>query len=211
MMGPRLWSMPAAMAAVCPKLRRKRTTRSHGRRGRGRAQESRGRRRSGRGSRRRRARPRRGLRQRGEGRVEGLEERRGSDSSSLKTGITQAGHPVGDRALRHTADRLADALGDRARLFRYGGEELVALTPVATRDDAGALAEALRRSVRDAPMALESGPLALTLSLGVAFYDGREAVTAQVVVDRADRALYRAKRAGRDRVAQWARGLDDEA
>jgi diguanylate cyclase (GGDEF)-like protein len=118
---------------------------------------------------------------------------------------------VGDRALRHAADRLADALGDRARLFRYGGEELVALVPLAAHDDAGALAERLRLAVRDAPVALETGPLPLTLSLGVAFYDGREAVTAQVVVDRADRALYRAKRTGRDRVAQWERGLDDGA
>jgi len=134
-----------------------------------------------------------------------------ADLDRFKAVNDRLGHPVGDRALRHTVDRLADALGDRARLFRYGGEELVALTPVTSRDDAGALAERLRLAVREAPMALDAGPLALTVSLGVAFYDGREAVTAQVVVDRADRALYRAKHAGRDRVAQWARGLDDEA
>ena len=95
-----------------------------------------------------------------------------------------------------------------SRTYCVGGETVCELAdPAMLR----AVSERLRLSVRDAPMDLETGPLALTLSLGVAFYDGREAVTAQVVVDRADRALYRAKRAGRDRVAQWERGLDDEA
>lgn len=134
-----------------------------------------------------------------------------ADLDRFKSVNDRLGHAVGDRALRHAADTLVAALGDRGALFRYGGEELVALVPAATEGDAIAQAERLRESLRASPMSLDGGALPMTLSLGVAWHDGRELVTAQVVVDRADRALYRAKAAGRDRVARWDATLDEGA
>lgn len=132
------------------------------------------------------------------------------DLDRFKSVNDTLGHAVGDRALRLASDRIRDALGDRGELYRYGGEELIALAPAATPGEALALAERLREAVRSAPLELDRAPpLSLSVSFGVAWHDGREALSPGDLVDRADRALYRAKRAGRDRVVAWSGGGDD--
>ncbi len=111
------------------------------------------------------------------------------------------GHATGDRVLRELCGRVAVALPAAGALGRYGGEEFVAVLPGAGVAAAGVVAEAVRRGVADAPFAGPAGlPLRLTLSVGVAAArpgsDGR-----RDLLHRADTALYRAKQAGRDRVA----------
>ena len=90
-------------------------------------------------------------------------------------------------------DRHGHQAGDRLRktdlLARYGGEEFAVLLPDCELDSAMEIAERLR-----------TAPSECTCSIGVAAWDGREAATE--LVDRADRALYAAKEAGRDR--SWA-------
>jgi diguanylate cyclase (GGDEF)-like protein len=108
------------------------------------------------------------------------------------------GHAAGDaviaavgRRLVHTA-RRADLVG------RYGGEEFVILQ---TGDaDLAAFAERLRRAVADAPIDTPAGPLSVTASAGVAVRTPGDA-DPSALLSRADRALYRAKKAGRNRVA----------
>jgi len=111
------------------------------------------------------------------------------------------GHATGDRVLRELCGRVAVALPATGALGRYGGEEFVVVLPGTGPAAAGGVAEAVRRGVADAPFAGPAGlPLRLTLSVGVVTArpggEGR-----RDLLHRADTALYRAKRAGRDRVA----------
>lgn len=109
------------------------------------------------------------------------------------------GHPVGDAVLRHIADTLRTHLRADALLGRYGGEEFLVMAPAETASVAHAIAERLREAVAraDCPLPPER-TVAVTVSIGVALVGDSESFDAAVA--RADEALYRAKRAGRDRV-----------
>jgi two-component system cell cycle response regulator len=112
------------------------------------------------------------------------------------------GHPAGDRALK----LIADTLRARTRVFdtvaRYGGEEFVVVMPGSDEAEARAVAERLRVAVEE--IAFEPEPrLAhrLGVSIGIACRPaGAEGVSADSLVNAADRALYLAKQAGRNRV-----------
>ena len=80
---------------------------------------------------------------------------------------------------------------------RYGGEEFVLLHPQSNAEGAAALAERMREAVEAARFATPAGPLRITVSLGVAQYD-RHMSSPKDLLAAADRALYEAKRAGRN-------------
>lgn len=108
------------------------------------------------------------------------------------------GHRTGDELLRSVADTLGHVAGGSATAARYGGEEFALLLPEATRETATRMAEAVRRAI---PHGTDPR---VTVSLGVATLvpgDRREAGYVEPdLVSEADRALYAAKRGGRDRV-----------
>lgn len=106
------------------------------------------------------------------------------------------GHAVGDAVLRAAAARIEQALAPDGRVFRYGGEEFVAVLPGAGPSRAREMAERVRAAVADTPV----GGLALTTSVGVASGPTGVTVVAEDVFSAADAALYRAKQAGRNRV-----------
>ncbi len=108
------------------------------------------------------------------------------------------GHGVGDEVLRAIAHLLGTRLRDGDCLARLGGEEFVA---VLRRCDIGrghCVAEALRLIVAGVEIETEAGPVGATVSVGVAQWAVDESFEA--ALRRADRALYQAKRGGRDRV-----------
>lgn len=105
------------------------------------------------------------------------------------------GHLIGDRVLRELAQRLARGVRAMDVLGRWGGEEFLLLCPNTDRAGAEAVAEKLRAAVAAEPF---HPGVSLTISLGVAIAGGRE--TPDAVLDRADRAMYDAKEAGRNRV-----------
>lgn len=111
------------------------------------------------------------------------------------------GHQAGDRMLKETATAWRDQLRTADTVARYGGEEFALLLPACDEDAALEVVERLRAAV----------PHAQTASIGVALWDGLE--TADQLVSRADAALYRAKRAGRDQVvlARWERSFEGSA
>ena len=122
------------------------------------------------------------------------------DIDHFKRVNDQHGHAAGDQALREVALRLQATLRQGDLLARWGGEEFCVCLPGADEAAARAVAEKLRRSVADAPLQLPDGTaLLLTASLGVAALGVAEELPA--ALGRADAALYRAKQAGRDRVA----------
>jgi two-component system chemotaxis family response regulator WspR len=112
------------------------------------------------------------------------------------------GHQVGDQCLRRVAHEIRGALtrpGDL--LARYGGEEFAAILPSTPLRGAEAVAEALRVRVEAMATRHPRAPEGVvTISLGVATAIPGTAASAEALVAEADEALYRAKRAGRNRV-----------
>jgi two-component system cell cycle response regulator len=112
------------------------------------------------------------------------------------------GHEDGDRVLCHLAEILGGSLREDDIACRYGGEEFVVLLRATTGPAARVVANRLRSAVAAAGISL--GPKDevrhITLSGGVAAADERNNYNVDNIVDRADKALYRAKRSGRNRV-----------
>ena len=109
------------------------------------------------------------------------------------------GHPAGDRVLQQIGATLRSSLRGHDVLARYGGEEFVVLLPATDADEALRVAERLRTAIAD--HAWPHRPV--TASFGVAT-SGPETPDAAALVDRADRALYLSKEAGRNRSSQWS-------
>jgi diguanylate cyclase (GGDEF)-like protein len=114
------------------------------------------------------------------------------------------GHRAGDDALAAVAAAVAAACRDADVPVRYGGEELAVLLPDTQLEDAMVVAERMRAAVAGAPMAHR----AVTVSIGVACTAG--GMSAELLVEAADRALYSAKEGGRDRVVAAAPGRAGE-
>jgi len=108
------------------------------------------------------------------------------------------GHLVGDEVIREITRRLLGAMRESDLVGRYGGEEFSLIIDVDT--DTGELAERLRTTVAATPVATECGPLAATVSVGVAHLRPDDP-DLDTLLARADAALYQAKRQGRNRVA----------
>lgn len=107
------------------------------------------------------------------------------------------GHGVGDEVLRHFARVAQKAMRPEDFLARYGGEEFTAVCS-ASLEQAAKVAERVRTSIENTPAKTSAGEIKITASFGVAKYE--EGDTPESVKERADRALYRAKQSGRNRV-----------
>ena len=108
------------------------------------------------------------------------------------------GHAAGDEVLRVTAQRIAATIRQDDVAARFGGDEiLVALTGVRDREEALIVAEKVRHACRD-DIDVVDAVVHVTVSIGVAFASAGEPVD-EVIAD-ADRAMYQAKKTGRDRV-----------
>jgi diguanylate cyclase (GGDEF)-like protein len=121
------------------------------------------------------------------------------DIDDFKQLNDRLGHAAGDAVLRRVASVMSAQLRDHDFLSRYGGEEFALLAPQTDLPGAVALAEKLRHAIARADLAVvgPEGRPSITVSIGVALYDGSPAST----FDAADRALYDAKAAGKDCVA----------
>ncbi|HWI71370.1 MAG TPA: GGDEF domain-containing protein [Baekduia sp.] len=118
------------------------------------------------------------------------------DLDHFKAVNDSAGHQVGDAVLRDVAFRWRLSLRAYEMAYRLGGEEFLVLLPGATAAEAEEVAERLRTSVSAAPIAGQR----VTMSFGVAASADGEPFDFEALYQRADVALYRAKRGGRDRV-----------
>ena len=109
-----------------------------------------------------------------------------------------AGHRAGDDVLRRVAEALTATIRSGDTLYRYGGEEFLVLLPEQTLDGAALAAERLRAAVEELSIDHPGGG-AVTVSAGVAGLGSGEC-SPEELFELADRALYRAKEAGRNRV-----------
>jgi two-component system cell cycle response regulator len=112
------------------------------------------------------------------------------------------GHEDGDRVLRHVAEVAQSQLREDDVPCRYGGEEFVFLLRGTIGMEARVVANRLRTTLAGKPLALgpKHEPRHVTFSAGIAAADARNSFDCEAVVSRADAALYRAKKAGRNRV-----------
>jgi diguanylate cyclase (GGDEF)-like protein len=117
------------------------------------------------------------------------------------------GHGGGDEVLRETVRRIAAVVRGYDTVGRWGGEEFIVVVPgLADEEALRAAAEGVRRAIRQAPFALGDELVVVTVSVGAAHAADGEG--ADDLVSAADRALYAAKRRGRDRV-ELASEVDD--
>lgn len=124
------------------------------------------------------------------------------DLDHFKTFNDMHGHLAGDRALNSIAKSLTTHLRPEDTITRYGGEEFLAVLPGSDLQEAAQIAERLRRTVEETELfTVEGRPLpSLTLSLGIAQMHSGD--TQDSLIGAADKALYRAKHDGRNRVCQ---------
>jgi len=107
------------------------------------------------------------------------------------------GHAGGDQVLWESSRRMGAALRPNDLLVRLGGEEFVALVAVHDEHELGQIAERMRKAVGDTPMTVAQKSLPISISLGTALLMPGEGQAD--LLERADQALYRAKKEGRNR------------
>ncbi|MCP5410863.1 MAG: PleD family two-component system response regulator [Alphaproteobacteria bacterium] len=115
------------------------------------------------------------------------------------------GHDIGDEVLKEFAGRIAANVRGIDLACRYGGEEFVVAMPDTDLAFATNIAERLRQSIETTPVKISRAPgqLNITISIGIARLEGADD-SAEKLLHRADQALYRAKRSGRNRVVSDA-------
>ncbi|MCO6186019.1 PleD family two-component system response regulator [Rhizobium sp. L1K21] len=128
-----------------------------------------------------------------------------TDIDRFKTINDTYGHDVGDEVLREFANRIRAAVRGADLACRYGGEEFVVVMPDTSSEAAAAIAERLREAIETQPFEVKSIGLSLkvTASLGIASNAGAVAGP-EGMLRNADKALYDAKNAGRNRVVSAA-------
>ena len=118
------------------------------------------------------------------------------DLNGFKTVNDSLGHAGGDQVLKAVAGRLRASLRPGDTLARFGGDEFTLfLSDIRTRADAEAVADKIIRQF-DAPFVVEGNEVQLGASIGIALHPGA-GDTVKTLLDNADAAMYRAKRAGR--------------
>jgi len=120
------------------------------------------------------------------------------DIDNFKRINDEFGHAAGDRALVHFREVIKPAVRGGDVVGRYGGEEFLLILPDTEMVGAEFLLNRLLSRLEHTPLSLQGTELALGFSAGVAQW--REGETEEELIDRADRAMYRAKRSGRGRV-----------
>jgi len=112
------------------------------------------------------------------------------------------GHPAGDAVLATVSHRLSAALRESDKLVRWGGEEFLAILDPITREQADSTVERLLHAVRRDPVLWNGQAIQCTISIGYAFFPmtgSATEISLENAISLVDKALYEAKRRGRDR------------
>jgi diguanylate cyclase (GGDEF)-like protein len=110
------------------------------------------------------------------------------------------GHPFGDVVLQELAGIMKATARDTDAVARLGGDEFVIVLPDTGWQGALTFAERMRRKVDDFSFGAATGAIGLTISVGVALARGTDPVSPEMLLQEADRSLYKAKTGGRNRI-----------
>ncbi len=110
------------------------------------------------------------------------------------------GHLTGDAVLRGISVRMQESIRRVDMVARYGGEEFIIVLPQTGGLGAVSEAERMRSAVGNAPIDALTGPVSVTVSIGVAVFDAKQMRTTDDLIGAADGALQRAKQLGKNRV-----------
>jgi diguanylate cyclase (GGDEF)-like protein len=122
------------------------------------------------------------------------------DIDRFKTVNDTFGHTAGDEVLKEVSRRILKNLRLSDLVVRYGGEEIVVLLADTGPAPAGNVAEHLRRAVYDKPVDAFGKSIRVSISIGVAVFPSSRVNNGEELYNEADKAMYRAKEAGRNRV-----------
>ena len=123
------------------------------------------------------------------------------DVDNFKECNDRYGHLVGDAVLKKVAERLKTSVREVDMIARYGGEEFCIMLPDTNKDLAMTVAERLRKSISSQKIKAFDEDIKVTVSVGVAtFPEDEDSVSG--IIEKADMALYKAKRQGRNRVCK---------
>jgi diguanylate cyclase (GGDEF)-like protein/putative nucleotidyltransferase with HDIG domain len=134
------------------------------------------------------------------------------DPDHFKVVNSTYGHMTGDKALKELGDLMMSHVRESDTVARYGGEEFVVLLPHASYEGAHILAERLRKTVMEHKFISGAHHFHLTISIGVSVYPEDSVDDKDNLLLFADRALYRAKGSGRNKVCfyrQMAQEFED--
>lgn len=115
------------------------------------------------------------------------------------------GHQAGDYVLKEVATLCSGLIREYDLMARYGGEEFVFVLPETGEADALTVAEKIRSAIEQHPFSYEGDDYRVTSSFGVAVFEGRgKTIKKSELIERADKAMYAAKKKGRNRVEPFA-------
>lgn len=113
------------------------------------------------------------------------------------------GHQIGDQVLKNLATFLKENIRKIDIVARYGGEEFIILMPEISGNEAAQVAERLHAMIAETPMAKDDYKIFITVCFGVAYWTNEENINLDNLLYRADKALYKAKRDGRNHITVW--------
>ena len=134
-----------------------------------------------------------------------------ADLDHFKSVNDTYGHPVGDTVLREVTRRMVTDVRPYDAVGRYGGEEFLVLLPGCNDSETRAKAERLREAISGELIGTAGGNLKVTMSVGGVATAEWPQDTSNQILQRADAALYRAKKEGRDRTVMSRAGEREEA
>jgi diguanylate cyclase (GGDEF)-like protein len=120
------------------------------------------------------------------------------------------GHLAGDRVLETLAITIKQTIRTDDIPSRFGGEEFTVLMPDTDKHSAYIAAERLRNTVAKMKVAWDPPLLPVTISIGICTFEQDSNLSPDEVIQRADEALYRSKKRGRNRSSAWGAGLLDK-
>jgi len=124
------------------------------------------------------------------------------DSDNLKQVNDAHGHDAGNRLLQHLVRCIREQLRGSDVMARFGGDEFILLLPKTNNKGALEMSERIRKAVELSRFNVREGDTNVTASLGVASYP-EDGGNLDVILEKADKAMYRAKQKGRNRVVSY--------
>lgn len=124
------------------------------------------------------------------------------DSDNLKQVNDVHGHEAGNRLLQHLVRCVREQLRGSDVMARFGGDEFILMLPETNNKGAQEMAERIRQAIELSRFDVRTGDINVTVSLGVASYP-EDGGNLDVILDKADKAMYRAKQRGRNKVVAY--------